>query len=112
MVEAKDPNRATSGDLEKMSIIIPHPIAHISRDDDLLNNFNATHRRNTQVVKDSLGLALPSAKAKLAEAGWKVDKVILFDGFPQHFHLKQVVGQKKSKAALMMCVVMSMIFGM
>ena len=51
----------------------------------MLNSFNATHRVNTRVVQDSLGLALPSAKSKLAEAGWEVDKVILFYCFPQHF---------------------------
>jgi hypothetical protein len=68
-----------------VSIIIQHAIAHVSRDDDLLYSFNATKRRNTQVIQEAINLASESSKAKLAKVGWEIDKVILFDGPPQHF---------------------------
>jgi len=83
LIGLKDTN---STYLQKVSIIIQHPIAHIAREHQMLDDtYNVTRRYNARMINAVLDMASASSRAKLAEIGWELDKVILFDGLPQHF---------------------------
>jgi hypothetical protein len=68
-----------------MTIFVQHPIAHIARQPDLLNKFDETAAYQEKCVQGALNVTSPEVKAALADIGYELNQVVVFDGLPQHF---------------------------
>jgi len=78
----KDPN---ANSLQQMNVIVQHPIAHVARQPDLLDAFDQTRAYQDICVKNLVEAMSQSSKAALAEAGFELKHVVVFDGLTQHF---------------------------
>ena len=81
----KDPTATSLTPLKKLTIIAQHSIAHIVRQPDLLQKFDETVTYQKDCVNGTLGVTSPETKAALADLGYELNPLIVFDGITQHF---------------------------
>ena len=77
----KDPNAKS---LETASLLVQYPIAHISREKDLLN-FGKILNDTKPFIAGLVDFQSPSTQAEFAKIGWKLTHMFAFDGLTQHF---------------------------
>lgn len=71
--------------LRNLTIIIPYPIAHIQDQDMLLNRWDDLEMRQRHLPELVMAGLTKEGKKDLAKLGWNLERIIVFDGFPQFF---------------------------
>jgi len=81
----KDQTATAAAPLKKLTIIVEHSIAHIVRQPGLLESFDDTVVYQKECVNGTLNVTSPEAKAALADMGYELNPLVVFDGITQHF---------------------------
>ena len=76
-----DPTATT---LQKTSILVQYSVAHIIRENDLLLTYNQTVEKNELIIQRTVDVLSEESKAVLSKVNFELDRLIVFDGLPQH----------------------------
>ena len=70
---------------QQSSVIVQHPIAHIMRQPDLLNTYDAMAKYQELCIKGVMEAESPATRGALSNLGFHLNHLIVFDGLTQHF---------------------------
>jgi hypothetical protein len=71
--------------LRGLSIVIQYPVAHTQSQDMILNKWDDVAKIQTVFPEYIMSIQTDHGRAALAELGWDLKHVIVFDGIPQFF---------------------------
>jgi hypothetical protein len=72
-------------ELRGLTLVIQYPLAHIQSQDMILNRWDTVENMQKEFPKLIMSVLTEQGRSSLAELGWDLKNVIVFDGFPQFF---------------------------
>jgi hypothetical protein len=82
---ASSGSKSQTRPLRPMSILVEFPIAHSQTHAMIQSSLGQVQFNQERFSKMILNITTPAAQAELAELGFKLEHLVIFDGTPQHF---------------------------
>ena len=85
--EMKMVRKRKKGDtnLRNVTFIIPYPLAHIQEEENLLRQWDDLKMRQRKWPELAMAGQTKEGRELLSKLGWNLNRIIVFDGFPQFF---------------------------